>query len=60
LDIEQLHFTVCDDSNEEAVLSLNFEAKVLGAHQGTPVLRNGVTLISQKHTRAEKAPFANP
>jgi hypothetical protein len=44
-----LCFAIHDEDNKEAVLMLNFEAKVLGAHQGTPVLRNGVTLMSQKH-----------
>ncbi|RNA22795.1 hypothetical protein BpHYR1_031416 [Brachionus plicatilis] len=31
---------------ETNMLEINFEAKVLGAHQGTPLLRNGITLLS--------------
>ncbi|CAF0719174.1 unnamed protein product [Brachionus calyciflorus] len=31
--------------NENNVTEINFEATVLGAHQGTPLLRNGITLL---------------
>ena len=33
------------DNDEKKILEINFEAKVLGAHQGTPLLRNGITIL---------------
>lgn len=40
---------------EELVpLSIVFEAKVLGAHQGTPSLRNGISIV---HGHTEKKHF---
>lgn len=33
------------DGDDKKLLEINFEAKVLGAHQGTPLLRNGITIL---------------
>ena len=42
--------------NGNEMLTINFEAKVLGAHQGTPLLRTGITLLAQ-HQPGEKSHF---
>lgn len=42
-DKETAILRLCD--TEAKMLEINFEAKVLGAHQGTPLLRNGITLL---------------
>jgi hypothetical protein len=52
-DIERVYFRL-SDTNDEHLLTLNFEAKVLGAHQGTPLLRNGITLLTH---HSEKSHF---
>ena len=57
LDVEHVLFTIIESSTEQS-LCLNFEAKVLGINQGTPVLRNGVTLVSHKHPHSDKAHFS--
>jgi len=57
LDKEQVLFTIIESSTETS-LCLNFEAKVLGQNQGTPVLRNGVTLVSHKHPHSDKSHFS--
>jgi len=44
IDVEQLVFNV-DDSHKPHSLTLHLEAKVLGIYQGTPLLRNGITLL---------------
>lgn len=50
-DKETIYFSLDDqnDLNEETdlnnILEIHLEAKVLGAHQGTPLLRNGITLL---------------
>lgn len=43
LDKEVIYFHLEDD--KDARLELHIEAKVLGVNQGTPLLRNGITLI---------------
>jgi hypothetical protein len=45
IDIEQLVFNVEDDSHKPHSLTIHLEAKVLGVYQGTPLLRNGITLL---------------
>lgn len=56
-DIERVYFRL-SDTNDEHLLTLNFEAKVLGAHQGTPLLRNGITLLTHhKSNSSEKSHF---
>jgi len=45
IDIEQLVFSVEEDSHKHHSLTLHLEAKVLGVYQGTPLLRNGITLL---------------
>ena len=42
-DKETIYLKLGDD--DKSFLEINFEAKVLGAHQGTPLLRNGITLL---------------
>lgn len=54
-DLEKVFFrlenrkTLADQTGvpSDGIFELDFEAKVLGAHQGTPLLRNGITLLSQ-------------
>jgi hypothetical protein len=47
----------------DSLVSIHFEAKVLGLHQGTPLLRNGITLLhthsnsSHSATDSEKSHF---
>lgn len=48
LDEEQVFFGVKTGNNQNESLKFEFEARVLGAHQGTPLLRNGVTLLHKK------------
>lgn len=43
LDKEVIHFHL--DDEKDSRLELHIEAKVLGINQGTPLLRNGITLI---------------
>jgi len=56
VDIEKAYFRLVDsdddvttDASEAEIdandLVISFEAKVLGAHQGTPMLRNGIVLM---------------
>ena len=42
-DLETVYFANGADHHSNIVL--HFEAKVLGQHQGTPLLRNGITLL---------------
>ena len=56
LDTESIYFI----SNEkDDVLTINFEAKVLGTHQGTPLLRNGITLLAQHQLGSSEKPHFN-
>ena len=61
LDKESIYFIANDHDQSKSgshhtLLTINFEAKVLGAHQGTPLLRNGITLLAQ-HQSSEKTHF---
>ena len=46
-DVEHAYFSVQDshDSDVHHTLVLNFEARVLGINQGTPMLRNGIVML---------------
>ncbi len=56
LDTESIFFI----SNEkDDLLTINFEAKVLGTHQGTPLLRNGITLLAQHQLGSSEKPHFN-
>jgi hypothetical protein len=47
LDKELIYFSLEDQ--KDARLELHIEAKVLGVNQGTPLLRNGITLLHHGH-----------
>ena len=56
LDTESIYFISSD--HQEEILTIHFEAKVLGTHQGTPLLRNGITLLAQHQPgSSEKSHF---
>jgi len=48
LDEEEVSFNVKTVNNQNEFLKFNFEARVLGSQQGTPLLRNGITLLHKK------------
>ena len=56
-DKEHVYFEVVkclpDGAKQTVVLSILFEAKVLGAHQGTPLLRNGIAILSNASLNPE-------
>ena len=57
LDTESIYFISNETHDHQVLLKINFEAKVLGAHQGTPLLRNGITLLAQHVSTNEKSHF---
>jgi hypothetical protein len=54
-DLETVYFSLNNNHHHQQVV-LHFEAKVLGQHQGTQLLRNGITLLHHQNG-GEKSHF---